>query len=108
MQIELLYIYGGDVCQPDEQGMSAYELAQRNSSSNSNNNSELAERIVQLEYECTDRLTMYLCGRRAKHDQQQHFVVPEMSAVSEAELPIVTLAKRRLQVCHIYYYYAML
>ncbi|MEQ2249316.1 glycerophosphoinositol permease, partial [Ilyodon furcidens] len=40
---------------------------------------ELAERLVEIQYELTDRLTFYLCGRRPDHRNGQHFIIPKMA-----------------------------
>lgn len=41
---------------------------------------ELSERLEELEFEVTDRLTMFLCGRTADHRKGVHFLIPEMTS----------------------------
>jgi hypothetical protein len=39
---------------------------------------DLADRLVELQYELTDRLTFYICGRKPDHRIGQHFKIPEL------------------------------
>ncbi len=73
-QVELLAIYGGDPGQPDFGGQTAADTAR------AEKQTDLAERLLELEFETTDRLTIYLCGRKPEHRQGQHFVIPEMAS----------------------------
>ena len=79
LQVELLVIYGADPMAIDSEGRTPAECAK------SEGFDELAARLAELTYELTDRLIMYLCGRRPDHrskmnePRSQHIVVPEMA-----------------------------
>ncbi|KAG7273137.1 hypothetical protein CRUP_034535 [Coryphaenoides rupestris] len=57
---------------------------------------ELSERLVEIQYELTDRLAFYLCGRKPDHKNGQHFIVPQMAdSLDLSEL--AKTAKKKLQ-----------
>uniref|UniRef100_A0A670KHX1 GIT ArfGAP 1 n=1 Tax=Podarcis muralis TaxID=64176 RepID=A0A670KHX1_PODMU len=58
LQAELLVVYGADPGAPDVNGRSPIDYARQASQH------ELAERLVECQYELTDRLAFYLCGRK--------------------------------------------
>uniref|UniRef100_A0A915BFU0 Arf-GAP domain-containing protein n=1 Tax=Parascaris univalens TaxID=6257 RepID=A0A915BFU0_PARUN len=72
LQVELLWIYGGDVGQLNGGDLTPSQVARLE------NHVELAARLEELQFEVTNRLTMYLCGRRPDHSKQQHFLIPEL------------------------------
>jgi hypothetical protein len=39
---------------------------------------DVAERLDELEFQVSDRFSMFLCGRVADHKQNQHFLIPEL------------------------------
>lgn len=43
------------------------------------NHLDLAEHLVESQYELTDRLAFYLCGRKPDHTLGQHWIIPEMA-----------------------------
>ncbi|CAB1347681.1 unnamed protein product [Coregonus sp. 'balchen'] len=56
---------------------------------------ELAERLVECQYELTDRLAFYLCGRRPDH-KNGHYIIPQMAdSLDLSEL--AKAAKKKLQ-----------
>uniref|UniRef100_A0A671XDL7 GIT ArfGAP 1 n=1 Tax=Sparus aurata TaxID=8175 RepID=A0A671XDL7_SPAAU len=58
LQAELLVVYGADPGAPDINGRTPMDYARQAG------HIELAERLVECQYELTDRLAFYLCGRR--------------------------------------------
>uniref|UniRef100_A0A3Q1J7Q2 Arf-GAP domain-containing protein n=1 Tax=Anabas testudineus TaxID=64144 RepID=A0A3Q1J7Q2_ANATE len=58
LQAELLAVYGADPGALDSSGKTPIDYARQAG------HQELAERLVEIQYELTDRLTFYLCGRR--------------------------------------------
>uniref|UniRef100_A0A4W3JDF1 G protein-coupled receptor kinase interacting ArfGAP 1 n=1 Tax=Callorhinchus milii TaxID=7868 RepID=A0A4W3JDF1_CALMI len=57
-QAELLVVYGADPGAPDVNARTPIDYARQA------NHHELADRLVECQYELTDRLAFYLCGRR--------------------------------------------
>ncbi|MGH0185035.1 UNVERIFIED_CONTAM: hypothetical protein FKN15_016580 [Acipenser sinensis] len=58
LQAELLVVYGADPGAPDINGRTPMDYARQAG------HVELVERLVECQYELTDRLAFYLCGRR--------------------------------------------
>ncbi|XP_030598059.1 ARF GTPase-activating protein GIT2b isoform X5 [Archocentrus centrarchus] len=73
LQAELLAVYGADPGALDSSGNTPIDYARQAG------HHELAERLVEIQYELTDRLTFYLCGRRPDHRNGQHFIIPQMA-----------------------------
>ncbi|KAK7066924.1 glycerophosphoinositol permease [Halocaridina rubra] len=72
-QAELLIVYGADPGAIDSKGNTPAHYA-----SDSNHN-DLAEHLQECQYELTDRLAFYLCGRKPDHTLGQHWIIPEMA-----------------------------
>ncbi|TMS36089.1 hypothetical protein L596_003344 [Steinernema carpocapsae] len=72
LQVELLVIYGADPSRPNAGDLSAIDVARLE------NHNDLALRLEELQFEITDRLSLFLCGRRPDHSRQVHFLVPEL------------------------------
>uniref|UniRef100_A0A670KHX6 GIT ArfGAP 1 n=1 Tax=Podarcis muralis TaxID=64176 RepID=A0A670KHX6_PODMU len=72
LQAELLVVYGADPGAPDVNGRSPIDYARQASQH------ELAERLVECQYELTDRLAFYLCGRKPDH-KNGHYIIPQMA-----------------------------
>ncbi|XP_055054661.1 ARF GTPase-activating protein GIT2a isoform X2 [Misgurnus anguillicaudatus] len=90
-QAELLCVYGADPGAPDSNGKTPINYARQAGYQ------DLADRLVEIQYELTDRLAFYLCGRKPDHKNGQHFIIPQM-ADSSAELSeFAKAAKRKLQ-----------
>uniref|UniRef100_A0A8C3LJ56 GIT ArfGAP 2 n=1 Tax=Chrysolophus pictus TaxID=9089 RepID=A0A8C3LJ56_CHRPC len=58
LQAELLAVYGADPGTQDSNGKTPVDYARQGG------HHELAERLVEIQYELTDRLAFYLCGRK--------------------------------------------
>uniref|UniRef100_A0A6Q2YW57 Arf-GAP domain-containing protein n=1 Tax=Esox lucius TaxID=8010 RepID=A0A6Q2YW57_ESOLU len=71
LQAELLVVYGADPGAPDINGRTPMDYARQAG------HVELAERLVECQYELTDRLAFYLCGRRPDH-KNGHYIIPQM------------------------------
>uniref|UniRef100_A0AAQ4S677 GIT ArfGAP 2 n=1 Tax=Gasterosteus aculeatus aculeatus TaxID=481459 RepID=A0AAQ4S677_GASAC len=71
-QAELLTVYGADPGALDSNGKTPIDYAREAG------HQDLADRLVEIQYELTDRLAFYLCGRKPDHKNSQHFIVPQM------------------------------
>ncbi|XP_051641518.1 ARF GTPase-activating protein GIT2 isoform X2 [Pseudopipra pipra] len=90
LQAELLTVYGADPGTQDSNGKTPVDYARQGG------HHELAERLVEIQYELTDRLAFYLCGRKPEHKNGQHFVIPQMAdSLDVSEL--AKAAKKKLQ-----------
>ncbi|XP_074966533.1 ARF GTPase-activating protein GIT2 isoform X2 [Phalacrocorax aristotelis] len=90
LQAELLAVYGADPGTQDSSGKTPVDYARQGG------HHELAERLVEIQYELTDRLAFYLCGRKPEHKNGQHFVIPQMAdSLDLSEL--AKAAKKKLQ-----------
>ncbi|XP_058139107.1 ARF GTPase-activating protein GIT1 isoform X1 [Dasypus novemcinctus] len=72
LQAELLVVYGADPGSPDVNGRTPIDYARQAG------HHELAERLVECQYELTDRLAFYLCGRKPDH-KNGHYIIPQMA-----------------------------
>ncbi|KAM9733598.1 ARF GTPase-activating protein GIT1 isoform 3-T3 [Menidia menidia] len=89
LQAELLVVYGADPGAPDINGRTPMDYARQAG------HTELAERLVECQYELTDRLAFYLCGRRPDH-KNGHYIIPQMAdSLDLSEL--AKAAKKKLQ-----------
>uniref|UniRef100_A0A8C1XWK7 G protein-coupled receptor kinase interacting ArfGAP 2a n=1 Tax=Cyprinus carpio TaxID=7962 RepID=A0A8C1XWK7_CYPCA len=79
-QAELLCVYGADPGAPDSNGKTPIHYARQAG------HQDLADRLMEIQYELTDRLAFYLCGRKPDHKNGQHFIIPQM--MTDATLPI--------------------
>uniref|UniRef100_A0A8C7WKL8 GIT ArfGAP 1 n=1 Tax=Oncorhynchus mykiss TaxID=8022 RepID=A0A8C7WKL8_ONCMY len=71
LQAELLVVYGADPGALDINGRTPMDYSRQAGQV------ELAERLVECQYELTDRLAFYLCGRRPDH-KNGHYIIPQM------------------------------
>ncbi|XP_048413513.1 ARF GTPase-activating protein GIT1 isoform X7 [Stegostoma tigrinum] len=91
-QAELLVVYGADPGAPDVNGRTPIDYARQA------NHHDLADRLVECQYELTDRLAYYLCGRRPDH-KNGHYVIPQMAdrtrqkCMTQSSLDLSELAK---------------
>ncbi|KAM7391906.1 hypothetical protein PAMP_022553 [Pampus punctatissimus] len=90
-QAELLTVYGADPGAPDSNGKTPIEYAREAG------HHDLADRLVEIQYELTDRLAFYLCGRKPDHKNGQHFIVPQMADSSLDLSELAKAAKKKLQ-----------
>ncbi|XP_023269305.1 ARF GTPase-activating protein GIT2 isoform X2 [Seriola lalandi dorsalis] len=91
-QAELLTVYGADPGAPDSNGKTPTDYAREAG------HHDLADRLVEIQYELTDRLAFYLCGRKPDHKNGQHFIVPQMADRNILDLSeLAKAAKKKLQ-----------
>ncbi|XP_023269315.1 ARF GTPase-activating protein GIT2 isoform X11 [Seriola lalandi dorsalis] len=92
-QAELLTVYGADPGAPDSNGKTPTDYAREAG------HHDLADRLVEIQYELTDRLAFYLCGRKPDHKNGQHFIVPQMADrnISLDLSELAKAAKKKLQ-----------
>nr|XP_019956545.1 PREDICTED: ARF GTPase-activating protein GIT2 isoform X3 [Paralichthys olivaceus] len=92
-QAELLTVYGADPGAPDSNGKTPIDYAREAGQH------DLADRLVEIQYELTDRLAFYLCGRKPDHKNSQHFIVPQMADrnISLDLSELAKAAKKKLQ-----------
>ncbi|XP_039717855.1 ARF GTPase-activating protein GIT2 isoform X6 [Pteropus medius] len=90
LQAELLAVYGADPGTQDSSGKTPVDYARQGG------HHELAERLVEIQYELTDRLAFYLCGRKPDHKNGQHFIIPQMAESLDLS-ELAKAAKKKLQ-----------
>ncbi|XP_072244077.1 ARF GTPase-activating protein GIT2a isoform X1 [Leuresthes tenuis] len=90
-QAELLTVYGADPGAPDSNGKTPIDYAKEAGQH------DLADRLVEIQYELTDRLSFYLSGRKPDHKNGQHFIVPQMADSGLDLSELAKAAKRKLQ-----------
>ncbi|XP_034026141.1 ARF GTPase-activating protein GIT2a isoform X5 [Thalassophryne amazonica] len=90
-QAELLTVYGADPGAPDSNSKTPIDYAREAG------HYDLADRLVEIQYELTDRLAFYLCGRKPEHKNGQHFIVPQMADSSVDLSELAKAAKKKLQ-----------
>ncbi|KAA0704215.1 ARF GTPase-activating protein GIT2 [Triplophysa tibetana] len=91
LQAELLTVYGADPGSPDSSGKTAIDYARQAG------HQELADRLLEIQFELTDRLAFYLCGRKPDHKSSQHFIVPQLADSSLDLSELAKAAKKKLQ-----------
>lgn len=89
-QIELLIVYGANLCARDAKGHTPYETALQN------NQAAIADRLMEAMYEVTDRLTYFLIGKKPDHASGKHLLVPEQNSVEISEQ--LKIARGKLQL----------
>ncbi|XP_054467384.1 ARF GTPase-activating protein GIT2a isoform X2 [Anoplopoma fimbria] len=90
-QAELLTVYGADPGASDSNCKTPIDYAREAG------HHDLADRLVEIQYELTDRLAFYLCGRKPDHKNSQHFIVPQMADSSLDLSELAKAAKKKLQ-----------
>ncbi|ELU00134.1 hypothetical protein CAPTEDRAFT_168917 [Capitella teleta] len=90
-QVELLVVYGADPGALDANGKTPIELAKEEK------HADLPDRLVECQYELTDRLAAFLCHRKPDHRGNQHFIIPEMADSSLDLSELAKAAKKKLQ-----------
>ena len=79
-QCELLFVYGADPCSLDKLGHTPEECARIAGFH------ILADRLLEMQYECSDRLSFYLNDILPDHKSGEHFLVPDVFKCDEDEL----------------------
>jgi len=77
-QVELLLVYGADPAAVDMAGKTASEHARTSGFPG------LATRIHNAQYELSDRLSFFLCGRRPEHGSNKHYLIPEQGGQQDS------------------------
>ncbi|KAI6203362.1 Arf-GAP domain-containing protein [Aphelenchoides besseyi] len=95
LQVELLWIYGADVAQKNAAGLTPTEVARMEEHYN------LAARLEELEFEMTDRLSYFLCGRRPEHSKGVHFLIPELVSPNQRKCSSISSFTSNHFVCSI-------
>lgn len=90
-QVELLLVYGSDPGTVDVSGKTAADVAR------SNGYTDLADRLIESQYELTDGLAFFLCNRKPDHRAGQHFIIPEVADSSLDLSELAKAAKKKLQ-----------
>lgn len=75
LQVELLLAFGADTLIKDSKGRLSMELAA------SANQNTLVDRLRDAPYHTTDRLSLFVCGKKANHEAGQHILVPDIQSV---------------------------
>ncbi|XP_056007016.1 ARF GTPase-activating protein GIT2-like isoform X2 [Ostrea edulis] len=91
LQVELLVVYGADPGAYDSNGKTPIDHAK------TEGQMDLADRLVECQYELTDRLAYYLCQRKPDHRTGIHFKIPEMADSSLDMSELAKQAKKKLQ-----------
>ncbi|KAH8401082.1 hypothetical protein KR009_002885 [Drosophila setifemur] len=89
-QIEMLLIYGADVNALDGNGMTPLELAR------ANNHNTIAERLLDAMYDVTDRIIMFLGGKKPDHAIGRHLTIPDANGADISEQ--CKIARGKLQL----------
>uniref|UniRef100_A0A663N4T2 GIT ArfGAP 2 n=1 Tax=Athene cunicularia TaxID=194338 RepID=A0A663N4T2_ATHCN len=87
LQAELLAVYGADPGTQDSNGKTPVDCARQGG------HHDLAERLVEIQYELTDRLAFYLCGRKPGKCNDHFFFFHSSLDLSE----LAKAAKKKLQ-----------
>ncbi|CAG0926286.1 unnamed protein product, partial [Notodromas monacha] len=58
---------------------------------------KLVLRLEELEYEVSDRLAYFVCGKRADHVNGQHFTIPQLPGMTTLPPESARTARQRLQ-----------
>ncbi|VDK46338.1 unnamed protein product [Anisakis simplex] len=91
LQVELLWIYGADAGRSNAVDLTPSQVAKLE------NHNELCARLEELQFEVTNRLTMYLCGRRPDHSKKQYFLIPELIGQASQESPMLKTVRKQLR-----------
>ncbi|GMR60918.1 hypothetical protein PMAYCL1PPCAC_31113, partial [Pristionchus mayeri] len=80
LQVELLAIYGASPVVKNLAGQTPSQVAKNEG------HYELGNRLIELSFEITNRLTLYLSGMKPDHLKGQHFLIPELCGKDRDEL----------------------
>lgn len=87
MQVELLVVHGANPTVLDLLGHTPEECARIAG------HHQLADRLIETQYELTDKLSFFLCGRKPVHSIGEHYLIPLGSEVQNRQ----TDAQSKLQ-----------
>ncbi|KAG5880540.1 hypothetical protein JTB14_026773 [Gonioctena quinquepunctata] len=97
LQVELLLVYGADPSCPDNQGKTAIDYAKYLT------DKDLANRLIESQYEVTDTFSYYLALRKPDHSSDIHFYIPQTGFKSNS----MSLAKLQKLNNHVFEELAM-
>ncbi|GMT07315.1 hypothetical protein PENTCL1PPCAC_29489, partial [Pristionchus entomophagus] len=80
LQVELLAIYGASPVAKNLAGQTPAQVAK------SEGHYELGNRLTELCFEITNRLSLYLSGMKPDHQKNQHFLIPDLVGKDRDEL----------------------
>jgi len=89
-QVELLLVYGADPAAVDMAGKTASEHAR------ASGHLTLATRIHNAQFELSDRLSFFLCGRRPEHTSNKHYLIPEQGSTVVGQGEPAKVARRKM------------
>eukprot|EP00090_Calanus_glacialis_P047134 TRINITY_DN9590_c0_g1_i1.p1 TRINITY_DN9590_c0_g1~~TRINITY_DN9590_c0_g1_i1.p1 ORF type:complete len:793 (-),score=277.42 TRINITY_DN9590_c0_g1_i1:161-2539(-) len=89
-QVELLLVYGADPAAVDLAGKTASEHARTSGFL------PLATRIHNAQFELSDRLSFFLCGRRPEHGTNKHYLIPELGGTVVGQGEPAKVARRKM------------
>ncbi|CAF0815215.1 unnamed protein product [Adineta ricciae] len=89
-QIELLCIFGGDPATIDAAGVPPDEHAR------ANGYTDLADRLIELQYELTDRLICFIGGKQPDHKTDEHILLANCDKIMNRSSP-TSIARQKLQ-----------
>ncbi|XP_050410103.1 ARF GTPase-activating protein GIT2 isoform X1 [Patella vulgata] len=91
-QVELLVVYGADPGAIDINQKTPIDYARLGGFH------DVADRLIECQYELTDRLAFHVCGRKPDHRSGQNFIIPEIGDNSALDLSeLDKQAKKKLQ-----------
>uniref|UniRef100_A0A0N5A3F5 Arf-GAP domain-containing protein n=1 Tax=Parastrongyloides trichosuri TaxID=131310 RepID=A0A0N5A3F5_PARTI len=71
-QVELLCIYGANLFFENNKEETPKRISKENG------NMELLSRLLELEFEISDKISWFLCGKMPSHDKNCHFLIPDI------------------------------
>jgi len=89
-QVELLLVYGADPAAVDLAGKTASEHARMSGFL------ALGTRIHNAQFELSDRLSFFLCGRRPEHGSNKHYLIPELGGTQVGQGEPAKVARRKM------------
>ncbi|XP_039272638.2 ARF GTPase-activating protein GIT2-like [Styela clava] len=72
LQVELLVAYGADPAIRDSNGKTPEDIAR------AENHNDLADRLVELQHELSDRFTEFVCSQTPDHKAGKHYLLPKI------------------------------
>ncbi|KAF8353597.1 git-1 [Pristionchus pacificus] len=90
LQVELLFIYGACPTATNLAGQTPSQVAK------SEGHYELGNRLTELCFDITNKLSWYLSGKKPEHQKNQHFLIPDLVGKGRDELKPVRLSLQQL------------